>query len=265
MTDYHGWMDNVMQGLRSIDPGLDPTSTGLAAEQLEGFFYNHYAANTPVHLPGAFAYWPMVRMTSLMEMLPTYLPMRAKVEVQADRNSNSAYEIESPKHRKVMLLGEFLYQVETGQNNEYYMTAQNYGINKAAMAGLWRLAGSLPAFLRPCPDEGFVWLGRGTLTPLHHDETNNLLVQIHGTKVIRLFGPTERDRLKPLRGVHSALGWVEWNYIAEQDLVCQEVLLNPGDALFIPIGWWHCCFAAGVSMSLTYTNFIWPNFWGRVS
>jgi hypothetical protein len=39
----------------------------------------------------------------------------------------------------------------------------------------------------------------------------------------------------------------------------EKLLLNPGDALFIPIGWWHQVRSLDFSVSATYTNFIWPN------
>jgi ribosomal protein L16 Arg81 hydroxylase len=39
----------------------------------------------------------------------------------------------------------------------------------------------------------------------------------------------------------------------------EELILNPGDALFIPIGWWHQVTSLDFSVSATYTNFRWPN------
>jgi ribosomal protein L16 Arg81 hydroxylase len=38
-----------------------------------------------------------------------------------------------------------------------------------------------------------------------------------------------------------------------------EFIVNPGDILFIPIGWWHQVTALDFSVSVTYTNFLWPN------
>ena len=38
-----------------------------------------------------------------------------------------------------------------------------------------------------------------------------------------------------------------------------DILLEPGEALFIPIGWWHQVEALDFSVSMTYTNFLWPN------
>jgi uncharacterized protein YjlB len=38
-----------------------------------------------------------------------------------------------------------------------------------------------------------------------------------------------------------------------------EIVLTAGDALFIPIGWWHQVTSLDFSVSATYTNFKWPN------
>ena len=38
-----------------------------------------------------------------------------------------------------------------------------------------------------------------------------------------------------------------------------EVTLNPGDALFVPLGWWHQVASLDFSVTITHTNFRWPN------
>ena len=38
-----------------------------------------------------------------------------------------------------------------------------------------------------------------------------------------------------------------------------DFTLEAGDALFIPIGWWHQVTSLDFSVSATYTNFRWPN------
>ena len=40
------------------------------------------------------------------------------------------------------------------------------------------------------------------------------------------------------------------------DVTVHEVLLHPGEALFIPVGWWHQVLAVDTSISLAFTNFI---------
>ena len=38
-----------------------------------------------------------------------------------------------------------------------------------------------------------------------------------------------------------------------------EVVLEPGEALFMPVGWWHQARALDVSMTVAFTNFAYPN------
>jgi len=38
-----------------------------------------------------------------------------------------------------------------------------------------------------------------------------------------------------------------------------EVELAPGELIFLPVGWWHQVRSLNFSVSLTYTNFLWPN------
>ena len=64
------------------------------------------------------------------------------------------------------------------------MTARNSGPNRETLAELWQDIGSLPDYLAQSnPPAAFLWLGpAGTMTPLHHDLTNNLMAQVVGRK-----------------------------------------------------------------------------------
>ena len=38
-----------------------------------------------------------------------------------------------------------------------------------------------------------------------------------------------------------------------------ELVLEPGEALFLPVGWWHAVRAIDLSLSVSFTNFVFPN------
>jgi ribosomal protein L16 Arg81 hydroxylase len=38
-----------------------------------------------------------------------------------------------------------------------------------------------------------------------------------------------------------------------------DVVIGPGDLLFLPIGWWHYVRGLDVSITMTFTNFVFNN------
>ena len=95
------------------------------------------------------------------------------------------------------------------------------------------------------------WLGTaGTVTPLHTDEADNLLCQLAGVKYVRLYPPAARDSLYPFRSAGNTAA-NEYSEVccespdAEKHPLFageghyEEVLLSPGEALYIPRGWFH--------------------------
>jgi ribosomal protein L16 Arg81 hydroxylase len=38
-----------------------------------------------------------------------------------------------------------------------------------------------------------------------------------------------------------------------------DIIPEPGEVLFMPVGWWHHVRALEVSMTLAFTNFVFPN------
>jgi Cupin-like domain len=252
-VDSLQWMDNIRSSLATLQPGDVDSATGE-------FFTNYYQVNFPTVFK--LKQWPALNwnVDTLRRKIGNPL-----VEVQTNRLADVQYEINSLSHKATLPFQSFVDEMLNGPNNNIYMTAQNRSTNSAALQPLWEDVGVLPACLHQQPDAGFVWLGRDTVTPLHHDETNNLMCQVMGVKQIRLFSPDQRERLQPDLGVHSRLNWVTDAMVAERRLVVYDVWLSPGAALFLPIGWWHCVRAVGVAMTIVYTNFIWRNFWNRVT
>ncbi|KAF2255883.1 Clavaminate synthase-like protein [Trematosphaeria pertusa] len=104
-----------------------------------------------------------------------------------------------------------------------------------------------------------LWMGRPpTRTPLHRDPNPNLFVQLAGRKVIRLMKPEdgkavyERSRVgrghANMRGEEMMAGEelerlesVVWHNGSEASGCVDgiEATLESGDALFVPLGWWH--------------------------
>ncbi|BFZ65487.1 hypothetical protein YB2330_006660 [Saitoella coloradoensis] len=94
-----------------------------------------------------------------------------------------------------------------------------------------------------------LWLGKSHVhTPLHTDPNDNLFLQLHGTKRIRLYPPTAGAQLRPGQGVLRNTSMIRDVWGADASGGGSEVegveggmeaVLREGDGVFIPKGWWH--------------------------
>ncbi|KAM5360380.1 hypothetical protein ACJZ2D_013802 [Fusarium nematophilum] len=121
------------------------------------------------------------------------------------------------------------------------------------------------------------WFGPArTITPLHTDGYHNLLCQAVGAKYLRLYPPRATSVMQPRAPEHGVdmsntsgidvgvlEGWDESpEGVGQEDIrrVREELegveywecILEPGDTLVIPIGWWHYVRSLSVSFSVSF-------------
>ncbi|MCX8003846.1 MAG: cupin-like domain-containing protein [Burkholderiaceae bacterium] len=218
----------------------------------------------PVVLTEVARDWPALRRWS-----PQYLKERfghLEVEVQAERNRDPNFEINKLALRRRVNLGEFVDRVVGGgSTNDYYLTANNEVLRRPEFAPLLDDIGSLPEFCvrADLPRAANFWFGpAGTNTPLHHDTLMLLHTQVVGRKRWRFISPLETPRLYNYVGVFSPIDLDAPDlvrYPALRAVRVLEVVVEPGETLFLPLGWWHQVTALDVSLSLSYTNLDVPN------
>ena len=253
------WLLEVQERQRA----LSPYASGLlTAENLSGedFLHSFYAPGRPVLIKGAMAGWP-----ALERWTPDYLAETvgdAMIEFQGDRSRAADYELAKDRHKMRGRFRDFIAMVRHGGNNAY-LTAYNSAANGPALAPLQADLGHLEAYLTRAP--GMLWIGgEGTFTPLHFDLTNNMLAQVTGTKRVILIPPSQTQRLAHKSHVFSEVRDITDEarlalYPQARDVLRYEVLLTPGDLLFVPIGWWHQVRSESFATMLTYTGFRCPN------
>lgn len=122
-----------------------------------------------------------------------------------------------------------------------------------------------------------IWLGLPpTYTPLHKDPNPNLFVQLANVKVVRLFRPSIGSSV--FRGVQAQIGQSASSIFRGEEMMDGpersaleeavwgedsesldgfEATVSPGDALFIPKGWWHSIKSLGAGVNAS------ANWWFR--
>ncbi|MBB5684039.1 cupin-like domain-containing protein [Sphingobium boeckii] len=220
------------------------------------FFRDFYHAHRPVLLSGLIDHWPAREKWSLDHLHAQH--GFALIRAQWERERDPDYEVNSTAHGETRPFAEFLARLRT-PNNDVYMTANNHDHNRQALAALWEDVGGIPGYLSDEPGrDGFLWIGpKGTITPWHHDLTNNLLLQISGTKRVLLAASHDIALMRNSRHCFSDWGGeaLPPGPATGQRPAILSVDIAPGDILFIPVGWWHHVEALDVTIGMSFTNF----------
>jgi LPS sulfotransferase NodH len=228
------------------------------------FCENYYSANRPVVLTDLMDEWPaMDRWTP--DFLRTAL-RDEEVEIMAERNRDPIYETNAERHRRHICFRDFVDLVYSGApTNDYYLVANNQFFRRSRAQVLLQDFTPFPEYLDPARLDGqcFFWFGpEGTVTPLHHDPCNILIAQVTGRKRFKLIPSAQWEY------VYASANWVSDIDCEELDLVARpsfrqitvlDVTIAPGEVLFIPVGWSHHVRALEPSISISFTNFVFPN------
>lgn len=213
------------------------------------FFINNYCANEPalIELPR----WPAFDWT--LEALKHRLG-DALVDVDTCDEAGRPRAMVALMH---MSFSDFADRLAAGRADGYLM-AHGVGQNYSSLAPLVPDCAPLPPYLSRV-DGGQFFLGNRSFLSLHHDLHNALLCQIVGRKRVQLISPDQTDRVENWMSTFSRLGWVTDEMAAARGLVLKDFVLTPGQALFIPVGWWHAVKALELSASISARDFIWHN------
>jgi hypothetical protein len=260
------WLLETLESQRDLAPSLIGIErrAGLGSDE---FLERYYAANRPVILTGEMADWPaVVRWTS--QYLKDKIGARS-IEYQGERTGDPRFEINKDVHRREEPFEAFIDRiVRPDAGNEAYVTAYNSERNAEALAVLNEDLGFLDKFLdRDAVNPfGMMWIGpAGTVTSLHHDLTNNLIAQLVGRKRVKLLPSSEVGKLYNHRYVFSEVPDLEdpaidvASHPRLAEVRIYDVTLQPGEIIFMPLGWWHQVKSLDFSVTITYTNFLWRN------
>ena len=241
------------------DPLIVPVLDGIDGED----FYRHfYRAHRPVVVRGLFDHWP-AREAWNLDHFAERLGDRA-VRVQWAREADRDYEGNAAAHGADQPFSKIAERLRSAEpSNDFYITANNSDGNRAAFAPFYREIGDVPGILAPGgAQQGFVWIGpKGTVTPWHHDLTNNLLLQFVGRKRVRMVASHDTPLMRNHR--HCFSRWRSADLLPgpahDEKPAVLECTIGPGEAVFLPIGWWHHVDGLDQTIGMSFTNFAWNN------
>ncbi|NHZ33496.1 cupin-like domain-containing protein [Massilia rubra] len=202
------------------------------------------AHGLPFLITGVATRWPLSSLTpqSLRERF-SHVPVRARVGDYI----NTAFAPDRAMRDMSML--EYLDLVAAGtQGLPPYLG--NLELRELNSMCYW------PAYFSKMGPPRF-WLGpAGTVTPLHCDYDDNIFAQVWGSKRIFLAPPHHDEFLYPSQANAILFGSpvdpeapdFDKFPLARQAAMI-EVIVNPGDMLYVPAGWYHQVRALTFSLS----------------
>jgi hypothetical protein len=224
------------------------------------FYRDYYFRNRPVVLTEAVSGWPAMDRWNLDYFAKLSAP---ELQITDGRESDPDYELNLEHHVRHTSFGEFIARLRsTPESNDFYLVARNDAFRNTDLAALLDDIRVPEPYLEANAtwrDSVALWMGpSGTVTPLHHDRSNFFFVQVLGSKQFTLFPAFELPNMYNERGVYSSVDPVSPDPVrfpAFGMALRYDLVLNPGESLFLPVGWWHWVKALDISVSVSFQNF----------
>jgi ribosomal protein L16 Arg81 hydroxylase len=270
--------DAMAQRLRKLESWLEVRRTLKRLAPSEGFqrierrnnvsrqefLEKYYSANRPVVMLDLMNDWK-ARTRWTPEFLKTTCG-NEMVEIMSGRDKDPRYEVNSTSHKIACRFSEYVDRVVGGgKSNDYYLVANNNLLQREGMKCLYEDIASFPQYLNGEQRQGFLffWFGpAGTVTPLHHDLLNILMAQVTGRKRITMISPDQTPLLYNETGVYSEVDPERPDFDRFprfRNVTMTRFVLRPGEVLFVPVGWWHHVEALDISITVSMSNFLFPN------
>lgn len=216
------------------------------------FFISNIESKIPVKLVGVIDSWPARKKWSV-EYLRTIAGARTvPIEVGA-RYTDHEWS------QELMTLDSYLSRFVSSQSEGppgYLAQHQLLDQIPELMADI-----KIPDYCALGDDKPRVhaWIGpRGTVSPLHHDPEHNILAQVVGYKYVRLYTEEQTALLypheDPLLSNTSRID-VEGDTTSFPDFAeasYADLILGPGDSVYIPPRCWHYVRSLSVSFSVSF-------------
>lgn len=241
VATIEGMREAVKEASRKLPPLAEVPRVGKLSAAA---FRARAQAGQPFLLTGIVERWPLTQApASILRERYAGLQVRARVGDYI----NNAFAHDRPMLDTTM--GEYLDLVASGEHQlpPYLGNLELRELNSMCH---W------PGYFEKMGPPRF-WIGpAGTVTPLHCDYDDNIFAQVWGTKRIYLAPPHHDEFLYPKEANALLFGspvdpgnpdYAAYPLARQAALV--EVIVNPGDMLYVPAGWYHHVHALTFSLS----------------
>jgi hypothetical protein len=241
-----------------------PRVSGLTRDK---FFTDVWMRNRPVIITDFLANSPAYKNWTFDHLAERFGD--DVVEVQTKRDSDPDYEYNAKQHKEKMPMRDFVQRIKTsGPTNDFYMTCNNQSTSKSRLGELLNELTGLPKYVNGVNSKTHAcnfWIGpKGTHTPLHHDVCIIIHAHFHGRKRWQLIHPNYTANVYNSRHVFSDIDIRDIDYDRfpmMRDVPILDVVVEEGEALFVPLSWWHAVTSLSPCISMTFTGFPFPNHW----
>ncbi len=232
----------------------------------EAFFDEYYYRNRPVVLKSMMRDWPALKRWSPAYFLERYGDV--PVNITRGRQQDAAYEKNFQKTVATVPFREFIRLIQTHpESNDIYIVARNYFFSNPRFHALQDDVCPPDAIIDdrfPGSQKMKLWFGPGgTLTPLHHDKHSILFCQVYGRKHFKMIPSFDLPKIYHKDKYYSEVDpeHIDADRFPEfLKASVADVVIHPGEMLFIPAGWWHWVRSLDVSISVTFSNFRVPGY-----
>lgn len=215
---------------------------------IEPVIATHRARNQPLILEGFGAEWRAVKLWS-----PAYLAeIAGDIEVRPSvglPDTGMPYSLHDKDYRRTMTVRAFVELMGSGDRCYIDQLPVEHLPGLTQDYDFSAIASGKKAVS--------IWIGANTRSGLHFDYADNLFAQLHGTKRVLMAAPEEAYNLHLFPDSHTKSQVAPEHpdlalYPRFARAVMMQGLLEPGDILFVPRGWWHYLASSESSISLSY-------------
>jgi hypothetical protein len=253
-------LEQIVRLRREQRPARGDLVDRIALPTAAEFRERYWATGLPVVVGDLVTRWPAFGRWGPRDFVSRF--GEECIEACVGRRASEDPDTEWRPLRREMTVAELVRRIESAPpDDDVYVTTNNAVLRRPAFAPLLDEIVVPPEIFGPKLDPARMglWFGpAGTHTTMHHDHANAILCQVLGRKRVRLAPPDSIAMLDGSRGVYNRR---DPGDAIDDDLATDivEVELRAGEALFLPIGWWHQVDALETSISVSIRKFAWDN------